>query len=43
MMILETAFMPPSGVGMVIAAGGGLFTMAWYLLMGRRLLQLGRL
>jgi len=31
------------GVGMVIAAGGGLSLMTWYLLVGRRLLQLGRL
>jgi len=29
------------GTGMVIAAGGGLAIMAWYLLVGRRLLQLG--
>jgi hypothetical protein len=31
------------GVGMVIAACGGLSLMTWYLLVGRRLLQLGRL
>jgi hypothetical protein len=29
--------------GMVIAIGGGLSLMVWYLLVGRRLLQLGRL
>jgi hypothetical protein len=28
---------------MVIASGGGLLVMTWYLLVGRRLLQLGRL
>lgn len=42
MMIVEIAFMPPHGVGMVVAAGGGLSLMTWYLLIGRRLLQLGR-
>ena len=36
------AFVPTLlGVGMVIAGGGGLSIMAWYLLVGRRLLQLG--
>jgi hypothetical protein len=30
-------------VGLVIAGGGGLAIMIWYLLIGRRLLQLGRL
>lgn len=36
------AFVPTLlGVGMVIAVGGGLSIMAWYLLVGRRLLQLG--
>ena len=30
-------------VGLVIAGGGGLSIMIWYLLVGRRLLQLGRL
>ena len=30
-------------VGLVIAGGGGLAIMIWYLLVGRRLLQLGRL
>jgi hypothetical protein len=29
------------GVGMVMAAGGGLWMMTWYLLTGKRLLQLG--
>jgi hypothetical protein len=29
------------GVGMVMAAGGGLSIMTWYLLTGKRLLQLG--
>ena len=29
--------------GMVIAVGGGLSIMTWYFLVGRRLLQLGRL
>jgi len=38
------AFVPPSlDAGMVIAVGGGLSIMIWYLLVGRRLLQLGRL
>ncbi len=31
------------GAGMFIAAGGGLSLMTWYFLVGRRLLQLGRL
>ncbi len=43
MIVLEMAFLPPSGVGVIIAAGGGLSTLIWYCLMGRRLLQLGRL
>jgi hypothetical protein len=43
MMILETAFMPPHGTGMVIAAAGGFSVMTWYFLTGRRLLELGRL
>jgi hypothetical protein len=43
MMVLEIAFMPPHGAGMVIAASGGLLMMAWFFLTGRRLLQLGRL
>jgi hypothetical protein len=30
-------------VGLVIAGGGGLAIMTWYSLVGRRLLQLGRL
>lgn len=43
LMVVEIAFLPPRGVGMVIAACGGLSMMIWYLLVGRRLLQLGRL
>ena len=42
MMILEIAFIPPHGVGMAIAAAGGLAMMTWSLLVGLRLLQLGR-
>ena len=42
MMILEVAFMPPKGVGMVVAAAGGLLMMLWSLLIGRRLLELAR-
>jgi hypothetical protein len=42
MMTLEIAFMPPRGVGMVVAAGGGLAIMTWYFPVGRKLLQLGR-
>jgi hypothetical protein len=41
MMIVEISFMPPRGVWMVVAAAGGLSLMTWYLLVGRRLLQLG--
>jgi len=42
LMVIEIAFMPiSSGVGMAVAAGGGLSLMTWYFLMGRRLLQLG--
>jgi hypothetical protein len=38
------AFVPTLlDVGLVIAGGGGLAIMIWYLLVGRRLLQLGRL
>jgi hypothetical protein len=38
------AFVPTVlDVGLVIAGGGGLAMMTWYLLVGRRLLQLGRL
>jgi hypothetical protein len=38
------AFVPTSlDAGMVIAVGGGLSIMIWYLLVGRRLLQLGHL
>ena len=36
------AFVPKVlDVGMVIAGGGGLSIMIWYLVVGRRLLQLG--
>jgi len=42
MMLLEIAFMPPHGVGMAVAAGGGLSIMTWYFLTGRRLLQVRR-
>lgn len=42
MMLLEVAFMPPRGLGMIIAAIGGLSLMVWYVLLGLRLLQLGR-
>jgi hypothetical protein len=43
LMAVEVFFVPVSGgLGMVVAAGGGLFLVAWYLLVGRRLLQLGR-
>ena len=38
------AFLPALlNVGLVIAGGGGLAIMIWYFLVGRRLLQLGRL
>ena len=40
MMILEIAFIPPRGFGMIVAAAGGLSTVTWYFLTGRRLLQL---
>jgi len=40
MMILEIAFMPPHGAGMVIAASGGLAMMAWSFLIGWQLLQI---
>lgn len=43
LMTLEIAFMPPHGIGMVIAAAAGISIMTWYFLTGRRLLQLGRL
>jgi hypothetical protein len=43
LMVVEIAFMPPRGVGMAIAACGGFSMMTWYVLIGRRLLQLGRL
>jgi hypothetical protein len=42
MMILEIAFMPPHGAGMIIAAAAGISIMTWYFLTGRRLLQLAR-
>jgi len=46
LMVFEVilAFVPTSlGPGMVIAIGGGLSLMVWYLLVGQRLLELGRL
>jgi hypothetical protein len=46
LMVFEAilAFVPAFlNVGLVIAGGGGLSIMIWYLLVGRRLLQLGRL
>jgi hypothetical protein len=46
LMVFEAilAFVPTLlGPGMVVAGGGGLSIMIWYLLVGRRLLQLGRL
>ena len=46
LMVFEAilAFVPAFlNVGLVIAGGGGLAIMIWYLLVGRRLLQLGRL
>jgi len=43
MILLEIAFMPPHGAGMVIAASGGLSIMTWYFLVDRRLLQMRRL
>jgi hypothetical protein len=43
MMILEIAFMPPHGIGMLVAAAAGLSLMTWYFLTGRRLLHLARL
>lgn len=43
MMVVEVMFVPVSGgAGMVVAAVGGISIMTWYLLVGRRLLQLGR-
>ncbi|MGA9061328.1 MAG: hypothetical protein WB341_06640, partial [Terracidiphilus sp.] len=42
MMTLEIAFIPPHGVGMAVAAAGGLAMMTWSFLVGLRLLQLGR-
>lgn len=39
MMVLEVAFIPPHGVGMVIAAVGGLAIMTWSFSIGRRLLR----
>ncbi len=41
MMILEMAFIPPQGVGMLIAAAAALGMMTWSFLTGRELLQLG--
>ena len=44
LMVVEILFVPvSSGLGMVVAACGGLSIMTWYLLAGRRLLQLARL
>jgi hypothetical protein len=43
MMILEIAFIPPQGVGMIVAAGAALGMMTWSFLIGGKLLQLGRL
>lgn len=44
LMVVEIIFVPVlSGLGMFVAACGGLSTMTWYFLTGRRLLQLGRL
>lgn len=44
MMVLEIFFVPTStDTGMAVAACGGLSIITWYLLVGRRLLQLGRL
>ena len=44
MMVVEVLFVPvSSGAGMMVAACGGISIMTWYLLVGRRLLQLGRL
>ncbi len=41
MMILEIAFIPPQGIGMIVAAGAALGMMTWSFLVGRKLLQLG--
>jgi hypothetical protein len=44
LMAVEILFVPVStGVGMVVAACAGISIMTWYLLTGRRLLQLARL
>ena len=46
LMVFEAilAFLPASlNVGLIIVGGGGLAITIWYLLVGRRLLQLGRL
>jgi hypothetical protein len=42
MMVVEFAFTPSHGVGLVVAAAGGLAMMSWYLLVGGRLIQLSR-
>jgi hypothetical protein len=42
MMVLEVWFVPPQGVGMMVAAMGGLAMVAWSLLVGLRLLRLAR-
>lgn len=39
MMVVEIAFMPPRGVGMGVAACGGLALMAWYAMVGLKLLR----
>jgi hypothetical protein len=44
LMAVELIFVPlSSGPGMVVAACGGISIITWYLLVGRRLLQLGSL
>jgi hypothetical protein len=40
MMIVEIAFIPPRGVGIVIASCGGLLLITWYFLIGWTLLRL---
>ncbi|MGA2905890.1 MAG: DUF4386 family protein [Candidatus Korobacteraceae bacterium] len=44
LMVVEIVFVPvSSGLGMMVAASAGLLLVIWYALVGRRLLQLGRL
>jgi hypothetical protein len=44
LMVVEILSVPvASGLGMVVAACGGLLIMTWFLLTARRLLQLARL